>query len=1032
MMGNIRQNSQQELTVCIICSNEFIIDSWAKLLTRKFDRVFLISSPGSLPKILSKQLSPADDISTFLVVEALPSLIDVAFVYELDQEILSAIDVQFSHIFKYFTSTSTVLTGKELPIYRKFNPQTNDIGVNSKDIEEVISYITRETKQIPSMCYPVVLLDSDQEIENLNLRQEFLTNIYSLFKSYRNVNDDFYHLIYKLLGYPQPIVYIFAGYNHYINCENNFCSPKSDLPPREDNTNDFLEMLKEYCLILNNLSLAFIIKAIPLLIPQKQINYKSIFSCLPIDLIEKERSQVAAFIFDLEHPTDPLDNLPENEDPQIDRQQWEKISCYAINILSQHYPEIPNFILTDLSLAHVVQQSLAHGAYWGFQKERISHYSSPLNLTQELFEQLNYRNLQYHLTRAVHICYGAYQTLLFPEQIKLDNQTAPRRKLWDNLKIQVDQIDSSQETIIRKLIAGLLPTADWVDPVKVITNDQYHAQATFFVNPVVQKNRLATQLIKISSWFLIQQEYFAYQKFIQPRLNSYIANIVQKPVIAECATGKLAWGALKYSLVGFTEDYNNLKSLHELFEQYLEQNNGDVILGERIENTLDKVLFPLYKPSIDQARKSELKPLGYWLGDILPPLYTGVLIPLHLTPIWAVDQVKYPIVQFLPNAATDNLIPLTFAQLNEQLQEQKQICEHAGIADPSHQDYNIINQPFKQIFLVGWKLAAVEDVETQSGEVTSFITLSHPHLGIRILLRGQSEDINLRFGANWLRPGMFVNVAVCLDVKNKEFDQIRQRIKESISDFIFGSKGNNIIGFNHNTHHSPLSDDFNPLFQRFLGKNKSFIRPEILPFDVFSSSQMLDNEYPESFLEGFCHGDLNLHNILYPANETVGWLINFAQVKERGAIALDLAKLEVEIWHHHIFPYLATVAELAELGKSDICYRLVNLCLQAVEFPGNEYEFLMTKIRNEKLLSINNVTLLNPITNGLKIVKFIRYFALESCHLTIQELRWFLSAYFFHISKFTCQNGKYKDHIGNASILTFLASIWHLNHLLPK
>lgn len=1032
--------AKNNLTACIICSDEEPKDrvhKFVKLLleSQKFDEVYTLKSETDKKKFILK------DISNICLVPSLskdefPQQVTVVFLHDSDtiklwQPLWIQHKKKANFIFKFSTPGDPVVQGEELPIYRK--NKGDDFCITANDIEEVVAYITKQRSQEPSMCFPTWELCQSLEPNTLEKRKKYLSLLSSLLNHYESRNKDYYQSIYRLMGEPKPIIYVLDDYNNYIICEEGIWKPNSVLEKDEtvakyycenqEKINEFYqEILSGFCLMLNSLSLAFTIKAPPLWIPNTQAGYDLVSSALPLPQLDIERSEIAAFIVDLEWLPTLTDYRPMNQEK---KQQWKKMGRLAIALLSQFYPEIPAFIFTGLQPAEELQDGLSRGAFWGFQKEQTHHYSPQQQLAKPLTEQLTYINLKRQLTRVVDVCYSSYQEVPFPNQLKLDPAVRASQQLIQQLGIEqpVDQCFKGKG--LQKIIAGLLPTATSVQPIKVLTTGKSRTQATFFVSPTSEQDKLATRFIKIGPWLSVQKEYQAYKTVIHPRLNSYTANLIHKLILVEGELGQMPKGALMYSLAGFPEDYQNLRSLDELFEQQIEKLEGGKFLCECVQNTLEKVLLPLYQAGISKPLKQQ--PLWCWLGDALPPLYTGILIPLPLTSQDNFDEqtttatlLSSQSAQGYKDTAAWMLASFALTQLNSKLENQKQGCQLAGVPeDPSHWDDEMLDKPYQPVLLSGWHLVAIDWEEINSGNGT--VTLVHPDLGMRVLLRGRSEDIRLRFGATWLRPGVSVKVLAYLDVKNQELERIRRKIQENFCSL------NWLIDVERNQ----ATDVFECVLNDFKTANK-LERSLTSPFDVFGDNSRLPHHYTMSGRAGSIHGDLNLNNILYAANETVGWLIDFELVKEQGAIAFDLAKLEVEIWNHHFFPYLATVATLSSSPPSHSCYQLLYWCLQALDFPGCEGEFFMTKLRSAKEFAVTSDALFISAINTLKIIKTIRRFGLEQCQLTPGELKWALASYSFNTVKFSSQTKKFKTFSGCTAIFSFLASAWHLEEVLPR
>ncbi|NER36454.1 MAG: hypothetical protein F6J93_21130 [Oscillatoria sp. SIO1A7] len=1045
--------SQDNLTACVVCSDrdEKRQLQWVELLRDKFSEVYVIFSDSRCEKF-----TPGQKEGRSIATDQLPPVASVAFVHVFDATLSQEFGIQSDWVFKFTTSGDPELQDGELAIFRPNSP--GDLGIAASDIEETVAYISKRREQPPSMCFPTILMGERQEIVTGEQRQKVLHRLCSVLAKKESA-PELYRSIYRLIGQPKPIVYVLDDYNNYIVCSEGIYQPNPNLSDRiyerycyeaEVSINNVKEALRGFCLMLNNLSLAFTVKTPPLWIAdRRQPGYELVYEALPIPELHRDRSQIAAFIIDLEW-------LPaltgRSETKEKNRQNWKKMGSRAIDILSDLYPEIPSFIFTGLQPSEEVQEALARGASWGFYKEKTHHYARERAASKQLAEQLTYINFEQQLTRTVAVRYGSYEEVPFPEQLALNSSTPAGRQLIKQLKIKPPIGSDFPSLALQKAIAGLLPAATLVEPVKVISTGKSLAQATFFVKPTFQGDRLATRFIKIAPWLSIQKEYQAYQRVIQPRLNSYTASLVQKPILTgdNSPSGEMPWGALMYSLAGFPEEYQNLYSLNELLELQIEKVGGDVFLLERLSNTLDKVLWPLYQSGI--SKPAQKQPLWRWLGNVLPSLYTGVLVPLPLVPTdllpnlaplatdkssaksrakfsakfrFVADGVEQEAIALSSHSARGykqttawTLASFDLVRLNSELEKQE------ALQNPSPWDDEILNKSYRAVLLLDWHLEAVQ---WQAGEFgNGSITLAHPDLGMRVFLRGRGEDIRLRFGATWIRPGMPVTVLACLDAKSKELAKIEKKIQASLS----------ALNWNYPVAPPPQPDaiapldSFESLLSCFQEKNSLGERKLTSPFKVFCSNSLLPHRYTISGHVGPIHGDLNLNNILYPASETVGWLIDFELVKEQGMIAFDLAKLEVEIWIHHLAPYLGAIATLSS-DMEPSCYRLLYWTLQALDFPGDEAEFLKTKLKGLPELSTASDALLLPATNALKVIKALRCFGLEKCKLTLQELKWALAAYFFNAAKFQSQTQKFKTTSACSSIFAFIASAWHLDAVLP-
>jgi hypothetical protein len=175
---------------------------------------------------------------------------------------------------------------------------------------------------------------------------------------------------------------------------------------------------------------------------------------------------------------------------------------------------------------------------------------------------------------------------------------------------------------------------------------------------------------------------------------------------------------------------------------------------------------------------------------------------------------------------------------------------------------------------------------------------------------------------------------------------------------------------------------------------------------------------------GAIHGDFNLQNILFGSEqEQVGWLIDFERSQDRGMVAFDFAKLEVEIWIHHLTPSLVNLAALWPQGGEDKPhYRLLDLALRAVEFEGNSAEFFTAQLANPTSSRISN---LDPIDRkrpqGDRRHPPVCPQKLQARHSRTPVG---VDCLFLNSAKFPGINPW-------SSICAFLASAWHLAAVMP-
>ncbi len=374
-----------KLTACIVCTDGDGVrqKAWVNVLLESnfFDPIYVVSSDSGL-----RQYTLAERTGDEGTLDALTK-VTVAFVHSSDAQLAFELKINeiADKIFQFNSPGNSPRDGLGLLILRKTKFQ---FKINVSEIEAAIPYIKGQTNEYPSLCRRSEnicewhsLID-EAEGTSKKERQDDLKHLFYLLvknqpPSQKRDCPDAYKQVYHFLGSPKPILYILDDYNNYIECKNSIYSPKQICKhianyyhetQEKEPIKKLEKILKGFCLILSNLSLAFTIKAPKLEIDKSEPSYELICQTIPLKAIAQDASQIAAFIIDLEW-LPPIDKQTQN------RTQWKKMGSMAIDILSEHYPEIPSFIFTGLKPSQEIQEALIHGAYWGFHKEESHHYN---------------------------------------------------------------------------------------------------------------------------------------------------------------------------------------------------------------------------------------------------------------------------------------------------------------------------------------------------------------------------------------------------------------------------------------------------------------------------------------------------------------------------------------------------------------------------------------------------------------------------------------------------------------------------------
>ena len=807
-----------------------------------------------------------------------------------------------------------------------------------------------------------------------------------------------------LAGGLRPLVFVFDDYNNYIqpNDERADCLT----PLQENHIQDtvlelygcrktdgknlekkaFHSLLNSHCTNLNNLSISCEVRPHKVWISKDgDPLFRQVAEALPFELLESMRGRIGAFLVDLEwKPT--IWNVKDSNGNGTDK-DWSGMGYRAIDLLSQRFPEIPCFVYTGHWTVEKLQEALAHGAMWCFYKESHHGYApeKPDQITSLEFER--------HLREAARMMYGAFPELPFPDQLILDPGESASRLLLKKLGLCLPIDRSAQGKNLQRIVAKLFPNGDEIRPVKVFSAGKSKAQAAFVVRPSRNGITFATRFMKVAPWLEIQREYLAYQRVIRPRLNTYVASIVERPVLAGGIQGEMPLGAIAYSMAGLPEGYADLKPLDELLrEQCFSAGVGQQV-AQRLHETLEQVLLHLYGAGCEKIKKAR-RPLWDWLGEVLPPAFTGVLVPMGqlddgnsntlAVRSWRQQRYKDNTAWLMAAGDTRNI--------------QKKVTDEKNLSP-----WNLKGERIK---LDGFHLLEIEwDNVGDTGE----ITLGHPDLGWRVRLRGRADDIRRRFGAIWVRPGLPVEVSVILEKKNREFEKIKRKLRAAFTKTGIDSK---LI--------KEMDDNSQWLDTTIVGADSL---PN--PFEVFSGKKQIPYSFTITAHQSPVHGDLNLHNILFSGEAGPGWLIDFDRSDLCGMPAFDLAKLEAEIWHHHLFPLLEKLAD-GMVGKATCCLKLLHAAQTAADADCGSSEMFVSLVRTGKIIKEATDGLLLPVCNLLSVIATIREFGRERLKLDDTELHWALASYFFMATKFASDDQAWR------AVFSFYVSARHLSVVAPR
>jgi Ternary complex associated domain 9 len=810
----------------------------------------------------------------------------------------------------------------------------------------------------------------------------------------------------RLAGGVKPIIYVFDDYASFIDYELDPSETDSSLPavyklPREHNENALLSPKSSYYLFekensreseiellpkitkfysdtsssqseslipplkgftgcLNNLAVVFDVQTLPMEFDPPEtveINYfQQVAKLLKFSELDENRNQIAAFIIDLEWLPSPKWIL----DTPDARNKWknppDQMGYYAVRLLTQRYPEILCFVFTGMWKTEILQKSLTAGAAWCFRKPTTHH----LGNESLLGEELNYFSLDYHLTEFTKRTYGAYEQLPRSDQFNILSDS----EVVENLNAKIEKIgvkfsheddkDNEQTKSFKRLISGQF-TANYVSPTKVLSGGKSGALATFFVQPSESKDKSkkgkeATRFLKFDSWQNTQVEYFAYQHIIRPRLNNHVAHVIQKPSVTSLNTGDS-------KLIGVITS-----SLAGFPEDYSKLKTLKEIIDQHIDEP-DGV--KLISKKIYSTFEMVLLPLyqnytskNYWMGEDFFHCYEGELITL--------DKISDQITEVID---VDDVIE-AMDSFNQRIIDTSPIDHLKGAGE---------------FYIKGWQIAWFEDWVT-----TKYIVLTHRLLRHQVRLEAADiKDFNRRFNGLWLKPNSRVELAVKLKQDNPLIKKYEIEIVE--------------LSKKYNSYNSveELIESLNPK----PGEKNIFVNP----YNILNGKK-----YIFDGKKSVRHGDLNPNNILYPEDDAVGFLIDFARTKDHELIAFDFAWLEAQLWNYYVLPRLVEITinlERSSLTLHQALFLSLKL-LDPIEQDLDSWRFS----RN----------LPSSLNNAFSIVRSIRQFIIDKLpEISLQEQNYCLGVSFLRHSRFSMNDEEsVRDKI---KVMSFLASAYYLS-----
>lgn len=382
-------------------------------------------------------------------------------------------------------------------------------------------------------------------------------------------------------------------------------------------------------------------------------------------------------------------------------------------------------------------------------------------------------------------------------------------------------------------------------------------------------------IVKIGTPFAIAQELRGFLQVIQPKLQNHVSRPVlfrpgrngalftdYDPSATASSTGEATLGMTLLTLVGQPGNADKPESLSDLLTKALEvpATAGSHLLS-RLKTTLTGLIQVLHKDGQVCQRT-----VWQSYGSHLPPW-----LELDYTPA---------------NDPTTNGAQPSVISYREGGDERGMlVCDALQLIKLS--ESTVGHMQFERMGLF--------QVES-SGSKTK-VEMFHPRLGVRFLVNVRSEHPDFAEVAcdlpqqAWLRRGHYVDALL--------------RLKERSSIELYRSAAVKAI---ETKKYGP--DLISPL-EFFMGVKPTDDKPNSRPNSALAEA-VLHLTFPTAI--GAIHGDLNLGNMLFSGDDSLGWMIDFDRSVAQGPIATDYAKLQIEVLQHHGFKLIYALAGILAEG----------------------------------------------------------------------------------------------------------------------
>lgn len=458
--------------------------------------------------------------------------------------------------------------------------------------------------------------------------------------------------------------------------------------------------------------------------------------------------------------------------------------------------------------------------------------------------------------------------------------------------------NSPELAALQRLVFPISATAPSMRFVKCLNAGKSGAKVA-----VLEVEGEAPVVVKIGTPLALQSELYGYSTVMDRKLRTGVganalygqgrnglvmAQVVPSDASQVDGSSKDAvgtwYGLLAYAYAGPPTRDTQLRSLGDQVRNALKDAKRRDEVLDSLKHTLDSTIAVLH-----HGARAQRRTLWQSFGQVLPPL-------LAMRVNQSSELQTCAVVMTFEEGADKSWYAADAAQFRAAAS----VAEQANVA--------------AQKPLIHLRRMSLHDLEGSGLEGTKpSAQLRHPRLGMRIQVQfvpslqahcdSHAAPITTTLAAQWanrpwIRRGCRFDVAgeavSCHEVlRRDELDRLRTPAAGS--------------GMAWGARHVFLTGSMTTSTQSGEGARQQHDNSDTPPkgVDTAHALRLIDITFQTAV--GATHGDLNLENIMFSAQDKTGWLIDFEHSRNDGAIAYDYAKLIVETINHHLLPQIDDV-----------------------------------------------------------------------------------------------------------------------------